>query len=273
MGVVMVSESVGDAGEVDGCGELVGVYRHDVHKARLRSHEHAEREFRGVRVNEAVALGADGDAALLSRPRGDPEQTVPAHGSWLRVSLLSGEVVGGEAASESRRRRLRELVGREDPSGLHWAWLDAAVPGVYSESPYYPYTSLKYHTLLVAALLDNYRAGYEFEELSLVADASGAVIPHRTVLSVAGFSLHLTGDPDGKPGVGLGERPRRSWADVWSRLPAYPFEVEEAREWQVLDAQLRRIRSWSTALQFIEEFVAEWCSGPTGGVSDGGGVV
>jgi hypothetical protein len=58
----------------------------------------------------------------------------------------------------------------------------------------------------------------------------------------------------------LGAAPARSFADVWARLPEYPFDVGAAREWRVLDAQLRRIRSWSTALQYIEEFVAAFTS-------------
>jgi len=56
----------------------------------------------------------------------------------------------------------------------------------------YPYTSLKYHTLLVAALVSNYEAGGTFEDLALVVNAPTTVVPHRTILSVDAFSLRLT---------------------------------------------------------------------------------
>jgi len=49
--------------------------------------------------------------------------------------------------------------------------------------------------------------------------------------------------------------PARSFADVWSRLPAHPFDTDGERRWRLLDAQLRRIRSWSAALAYIDEFI------------------
>jgi len=139
-----------------------------------------------------------------------------------------------------------------------------------NESVYYPYTSLKYHTLLVAALLDNYRAGHSFDELSLVATtgapiarteqasaeealAAEAVCPHRTVCWTPALTLHVTGRPGDRPSTPLGETPARSFADVWSRLPDHPLDTDGSREARLLDAQLRRIRSWSTALQCIED--------------------
>ncbi|MFA9518465.1 hypothetical protein ACERIT_14845 [Halopenitus sp. H-Gu1] len=265
--------TVGDEASVE---PMVSVYRHDVHKARMRSHEHAEGSFRGVRVNEDVPLGADGDAALLSRPGGEPERTVAAHESWFRVSLLTGELASTVEPVRDIGAALREVIELDDAERLHAAWLDASVPSLFCESPYYPYTSLKYHTLLAAALLDNYRAGFGFEELFFAVskrDEAGVVevVPHRTVLSTPGFALHVTGGPDGRPAVRLGDVPARSFADVWARLPEVPFDVDGERRWRVLDAQLRRVRSWSAALQFIEEYIAvlspvEWpCSGGAAG--------
>ncbi|WP_254769419.1 hypothetical protein [Salinilacihabitans rarus] len=240
---------------------MVAVYRHDIHKARMRGHEHAEDSFRGMRVNEQVPLGADRDAALLSRPRGEPEQTLDAHESWFRVSLLTGKVASTVEPVGDVGGSLTELISVEDAEALHSAWLDSVVTSLFSESPYYPYTSLKYHTLLAAALLDNYRSGFEFDELFLaVSERDGttgpAVVPHRTVLVTSGFAVHVTGEPGDRPAARLGGAPARSFADVWARLPAVPFDVDRARRWRVLDAQLRRVRSWSAALQFIEEYVA-----------------
>jgi hypothetical protein len=257
-----VPAAVDAEGSESGVEPMVAVYRHDVHKARSRGHEAAASWFGGARVNEEVPLGADGDAALLSRPRGSPEQTMDAHASWRRLSVLTGEVVSTNV-SGTVEESLRELVEITDAEAAHAAWLGASVPAAFSESPYYPYTSLKFHTLLVAALFDNYRAGHEFEELWLAVTGPGddvEVVPHRTVLATSSFAVSVTGEPGGRPAARLGDVPARSFADVWARLPELPFDVGAAREWRVLDAQLRRIRSWSTALQYLGEFVAAFTS-------------
>ncbi|WP_255246192.1 hypothetical protein [Halolamina sp. CBA1230] len=233
-------------------------YRHDVHKLRGRTHAGAASEFRGIPVNQDVPLYADADAALLSRPRGEPEQTVPAHDSPRRLPLLDGEVTALEAVVGDIGDAIFDLVRIDDPAALHRAWLDASVPALFSESRYYPFTSAKYHTLLVAALLDNYRAVSPFGDVYLsvsthAGEADPRIVPHRTVLTTASFALHVTADPVG-PAARIGSRPTQCFGDVWARLPAVPFDVDARRCWRVLDGQLRRLRSWSTALQYIEAF-------------------
>lgn len=244
---------------------MLSVYRHDVHKSRGRSHEDAAAEFAGVPVNESVPFGADGDAALLSRPRGEPEQSVKNHISPFRLSLVTGETATSAGRVEGGiPGALAELVQIDDPVEMHAAWLESSVASIFNESVYYPYTSLKFHTLLTAALVDNYRAGYGFDELYLVVDQAEdegtdpRVVPHRTVLLMPSFSLRITGEPGDLPAARLGAAPAQSWADVWTRLPEHPFDCGEERMWRVMDAQSRRIGSWSTGLQFIEENHAWW---------------
>jgi len=243
---------------------MLSVYRHDVHKSRGRSHEDAVAEFAGVPVNEPVPLGADGDAALLSRPRGEPEQSVKNHISPFRLSLVTGETATSAGrVDDGIPGALAELLQVGDPVEMHAAWLDSSVASIFNESVYYPYTSLKFHTLLTAALVDNYRAGYGFDELYLVVDRAEdegtdpRVEPYRTVLLMPSFALRITGEPGDLPAARLGAAPARSWADVWTRLPEHPFDCD-GRMWRVMDAQLRRIGSWSTALQFIEENYTWW---------------
>lgn len=257
--------------ELQASDPMVAAYRHDIHKFRGRRHTNARGEAYGVPVNEQVPLGADADASLLSRPRGEPGETIDNHVSPFRLSLVTGE-----AAVETSRIEaavgggFEELVSSSDPEVLHARWVTSLVPAGFNESVFYPYTSLKFHVLLVAALLDNYRAGYAFDELFLAVSpvdggfegsveaviASDVVEPFRTVLWTPEFALHVTGEPGGRPAVSVGPRPARSFADVWARLPVHPVDTDGERCWRVLDAQLRRIRSWSTALQFIEEYVS-----------------
>jgi hypothetical protein len=254
---------------------MVVGYRHDVHKLRHRRHAAAAESYAGVPVNETVPLGADRDGALLSRPRGEPEQTVANHASPYRLSLLTGETaVETERIQAAADGGFRDLVTPDDPELLHARWVTSAVAGAYNEAVHYPYSSLQYHTLLVAALLNNYRAGHTFADLSLVATApdtvtrdaastrdpaaalaADAVEPHRTVLWTPHLALHVTGTPGDRPAARLGDAPARSFADTWARLPAHPIDTDGGRRWRLLDAQLRRIRSWSAALAYIDEFI------------------
>lgn len=235
---------------------MVAVYRHDIHKLRGQSHEGAAEEVAGKPVNGAVPHGADGDAAVLSRPRGDPEETVPAHQSPFRVSLLTGDTVTAETSVDAFSDAVEDLVMIEDAEAAHAAWLSSDAAATFNEAMHYPYTSLKYHVLLTAALLSNYHSGASFDDLYLVVDdPDGSVTPHRTVLDVGAVSLRVTHEPGEKPAARLGAAPARSFADVWSRLPELPIDVDGERRWRVLDAQLRRVRSWSVALQLIEDYV------------------
>jgi hypothetical protein len=139
----------------------------------------------------------------------------------------------------------------------HGRWLDSDVAAAFNESVYHPYTSLKYHTVLVAALLDNYRADNEFGNLRLIVDPADDIVPFRTIFSGDRFALRIDVDDNGRPSARLGSRPWRSWASTWNRLTAHPLDTASNKYDRKLDANLRRIQSWSTALQYIEEF-AGW---------------
>ena len=230
-------------------------YRHDVHKLNRETHDCASDTFHGVPVNQTVPHGADGDASALSRPNGKPEQTVDNHETHYRLSLLTGD--SHYDPEEFYRPRLSgaisDLLTGSDPEAMHRAWLTSDVASGFNESIYYPYTSLKYHTLLVAALLDNYRAGHKFEDLLLVVCDPEEIVSHRTVYAGDRFALRIDESAGGNPWARLGSRPWRSWASTWTRLTAHPFDVDHDKHDMVLDANLRRIWSWSTALQYIED--------------------
>jgi len=138
---------------------------------------------------------------------------------------------------------------------MHRRWLHSELMSAFNEAVFCPYTSLKYHTLLVAALVDNYRAGHEFDDLWLVVDGADEIVPHRTVFAAGDFALRLTGRDTDKPRAALGSRPWRSWASVWGRLSAHPpLDTAADRFDMMLDANLRRIQAWSTALQYLEDW-------------------
>ena len=261
--------SASDTASVDMCV----AYRHDVHKLRGRQHGSGRDELFDVSVNGSVPLGADRDAALLSRPAGEPEQTVANHATPARLSLLTGSVLADRAVPVADTEVSPLIDG--SPDELHAAWLTSETAARVNESVYLPYSSVKYHVLLVAALLDAYRAGHAFDDLFLVVEPAvespprdvdraarqeaaldaDAVVPHRTVLWTEAMSMRLSASADG-PAAWLGPEPAESFADVWSRISGSPLG-REAQWWRHVDAQLRRIRSWSTALQYIEDAVAK----------------
>ena len=238
---------------------LLTAFRHDAHKFTGESHEDAQGEFAGVPVNQSVPEHADGDAAALSRPQKTQKQTVPTHANHYRLSLLTGETASdpGAFSRATIESEVSDLIAVEDAQTGHERWLTSDVAAAFNESVYHPYTSLKYHTLLVAALLDNYRAGHEFPELRLVVDPTGRIVPYRTVYTSDCFTLRIDADNQGQPSARLGSRPWRSWVSVWSRLTEHPLDTDGDRWDMMLDANLRRIQSWSTALQYIEDFT-EW---------------
>ncbi|GAA0539080.1 hypothetical protein ABNG02_14430 [Halorubrum ejinorense] len=260
--------------------DLRVAYRHDVHKLRGRQHGSGRDELFDVPVNDSVPLQADRDAALLSRPEGEPEQTVANHASPARLSLLTGSVLE-TGAVPLQYPAITPLIDGS-PEELHAAWLTSETAALVNESVYLPYSSLKYHVLLVAALLDAYRAGHTFDDLFLVVEPAtespprnadrkarqqaaldaDCVVPHRTVLWTEAMTMRLSASPDG-PAAWPGPAPAESFADVWNRVSGSPLG-REAQWWRHVDAQLRRIRSWSTALQYIEDAVRQDTRGTAG---------
>jgi len=237
---------------------MLDAFRHDAHKFTGESHEDAREEFAGVPVNQSVPEGADGDAAALSRPQQKQEQTVPTHDDHYRLSLLTGGTAydPGEFSRATTESEVVDLIGIEDAQTAHERWLTSDVAAAFNESVYHPYTSLKYHTLLVAALLDNYRNGSAFGELRLVVDSANEIVPFQTIYISDRFALRIDADDWGRPSARLGSRPWRSWASAWNRLTDHPLDTDSDKWEMMLDANLRRIQSWSTALQYIEEFQA-----------------
>lgn len=237
---------------------MLAAYRHDAHKFTGESHNNASKLFAGVRVNQSVPDGADGDAAALSRPQQKQEQTVPNHDNHYRLSLLSGETAHDPDyfTRSTIEGTVSDLIATKDAVTAHQRWLSSDVAAAFNESVYHPYTSLKYHTLLVGALLDNYRAGNDFDTLRLVVDPVGEIVPFRTVFDGDRFGLRIAADPSGRPAARLGSSPWRSWASTWNRLTSHRLDTGRDKYDMTLDANLRRTLSWSTALQYIEDYAA-----------------
>lgn len=146
----------------------------------------------------------------------------------------------------------------EPTSRTSGAWRPTSPPRSTSLSNL-PAHALKYHTLLVAPLLDNYCAGNEFVDLRLIADPAREVIPFRTVFDGERFAFGSDIEADGRPSARLGSWMWRPWASAWNCVTALPLYTGHDKYDMALDANLRRMQSWTTALQYIEDS-AEWNS-------------
>jgi len=198
---------------------MLAAFRHDAHKFTGESHDNAREEFAGVVVNQTVSQGADSDAAALSRPQQKQEQTVPTHHDHYRLSLLTGESAydrksrnhtpnkNAEFLRGTIDSEISNLLTVDNPETAHEQWLTSGVAAAFNESVYHPYTSLKYHTLLVAALLDNYRDGHEFADLRLIVDQANDVVLFCTVFDGERFAFRIDTEADGRPSARLWESP------------------------------------------------------------------
>lgn len=243
--------------------QMLQVYRHDAHKMTGKSHDNGREEWFGVSVNSDVPYGADSDAAAMSRPNGKPEQVLHGHETHYRRSIVTGDTLYDEREFnlQTYGGHLKDLLTTENPETMHRKWLTETVVSGFNESVYYPYTSLKYHTLLVGALVESYRSGHEYDDLGLWL-TDGEVTPHRTVFSATGRDNIATFGLDIRPhergeSAKLSSYPMRNFASVWNRLPVHPWDTTDDQTVNWIDGQLRRLKAWSTALQYLETAVTE----------------
>lgn len=232
--------------------QMTTVYRHDAHKMRGQSHARAPNEWQGVPVNQKVPYGADVDAAAMSRPRGKPTQTIEGHDTHYRRLLETGDTRydPDEFSLQHVLTELTQLLEEDTVLKMHARWLQSFVASGFNEAVYYPYTSLKYHTILVATLVWWYREGYEYDDLGLWIRGPTDTIGPETVYYGRKFQLVIAPHERGKSAK-LSSYPMQNFASVWMRLPEHPWSDEPSAEMKWVDAQLRRIKSWSTGLQYL----------------------
>jgi len=106
---------------------MIDVYRHDAHKLRGQSHKNATDEIFGIPANTDVPYNADGNAALLSRPHGKPEQTLHGHETHYRRLLSTGNTRYDPQSFSLQQYRsdIESLLSCSDAEQMHEQWLDS----------------------------------------------------------------------------------------------------------------------------------------------------
>jgi len=89
--------------------------------------------------------------------------------------------------------------------------------------------------------------------------------PHKTIFRQSDSRIakpfHLYIDEHEPPNsTKLSTMPMRNFVSVWGRLPTHPWRrdsLENTQRIEVIDSNLRRIKSWSTGLQYLENSVGK----------------
>ncbi len=226
--------------------EIRKVLLHDIeHKPFLLKHD--------SRVK--LSTTADGDASNLSRPKNATDD------GELTANFLSKSFVYEKNFTESDRKRFaaycaKEYLKSEDSTlELHKKLLSDNIVSNFNEITSMPYTSLKYHTLLACALHYNYliKGKRNFEELYLNCIDKDKINEREYYTIIFAFDdvyLAINTDNDGGH---IGYIPTTNFGETIGRMPKLDKIMTIRNETSFIIDNLRRIRSWSVGLQYLED--------------------
>lgn len=224
--------------------ELYKAIIHDIsHKPLGKSHKSGDIK---------LSTTADGDASKMSR--------------YIKGKIVWGEdishyrrsIVTGKIAYNLYKFNLRTYWPQLEKKYLKWngnvkdlynTLLKCNIVSNFNESPNLPYTSLKYHTTLVTNLTWNYLYDNDFSDLYLqFMNIDDLDEIFNVVLICDDFCFTVQKLDKRFPYSALGNYPTMNFSSVMSRFRG-KIDINK-----VLFSDLRRIKSWSTGLQYIEDF-------------------
>ncbi|NVM54426.1 MAG: hypothetical protein HWN66_12045 [Candidatus Helarchaeota archaeon] len=217
---------------------ILRILQHDLHKIRVPgalAHK--------VAMPNEKAREADGVAAWLSRNflRESFQEEL------YRKSLIfpMRNLKNPRALINQHKSEVTELFKEKDAFKLHEAILTSKLLNLFSESKYFPYTSLKYHTLLTCALYFNLNQNHKLNELYLCEN-----IPITSPFQIIYHDKSRTWAilPHNKEGSLT--RIFARFYSSWERRRELIF----GGDYRILAGILSSISSWSTALAVIEDF-------------------
>ncbi|MHA1360522.1 MAG: hypothetical protein ACTSQI_19430 [Candidatus Helarchaeota archaeon] len=144
------------------------------------------------------------------------------------------------------RQEVSRLFKEGDGEKLHQAILHSKLLNVYSEARNFPYTSLKYHILLVCALSYNFLNGSELKDLYLCENVEPAM---RFQIIYEDSNIKWALLPRKRGGL---SRLHPKFYITWERR----LKLSVGGEFRDLDGLLSTISSWSLALATLEDFYA-----------------
>jgi len=217
--------------------EILQVLRHDLHKVRIIG-----ALTHSVALPSELAKKADGIAAWLGRNfLREPFET-----TYYRKSLVfrNLNLYNLRTLANQNRLELSDLFSESDDIKLHQAILNSKLLNLYSEARSFPYSSLKYHILLTCALFYNLCNGFELNDLYLCENCP----PKSPFQIIYHDSIRVWALVPQKEGALSKFSPK--FYTLWERRQ----KLSIGGDYQILDALLSLIGSWTVALALIEDF-------------------
>lgn len=219
----------------------------EIRKAIL--HDIKEKPFMKKHRDKDLLDNSDAEASNLSR------HNTPLYHSLLRVcsDRFNKSLVKNKNYNEQDRKRFIGYIEKEyinsldNTSLLHTKLLQDNILSNFNETPPMPFTSLKYHTLLVCAIYYNHlKYNRRFDELYL----NYTNTPEDPYTVIFKYNNHNLVINNKKNGGRIGFIPTHNFGDTIGRLVCSHSELLFT---QYIVENLRRFRSWSVGLQYLED--------------------
>ena len=214
-------------------GEIRKAILHDIrHKPFKLKHNPKEKD---------LDTTADRDAANMSRYRKAYDDL---DAEFLNTSFIFGERDATERArKEYALHCLNRYIESDIPTDeLYTNLLEDRVVGNFNEVTSMPFTSLKYHTLLVCVLHYNYKQGRDFQNLYLHCIKEKPKDEYTVIFHFDNIWFVVNNDVTGAK-IGA---PSPYFGQTIGRLNNIHLP-------EFLIDNLRRFRSWSAGLQYLED--------------------
>jgi len=203
---------------------------HDMHKI-----------FKLKHIKDEIDTSADGDAAMMSRHKNAYDKN-KQNGKFLNQSFITEKRFTEQDRKQFIVYCTDEYIESNDTTlELHTKLLIDKIISNFNEITPMPYSSLKYHTLLVCALHFNYKKGLDFQDLYL-RHIDKPKDQYAIIFQSGDF--HLVID-DNKDGSYIGA-PVPYFGQTIGRLDNLPLP-------QYIIDNLKRFRSWSVGLQYLDD--------------------
>lgn len=216
------------------------MYEDEIRKSILHDIKH--KVFMKKHDTKDLDTSADRDASRMSRYKRAYEDMTA---EFLSMSFIFEREISEHARKEYEKYCIKEYINSNDVTEiLYEKLLNDKIVGLFNEVTTMPYTSLKYHTLLVCVLHYNYKLGRDFQNLFLHCNTEKPKDKYTIIFQYRNFWFSINNDPSG--------------AKIGAPIPHFGNTIGRLNDIQlpefIID-NLRRIRSWSIGLQYLEDIL------------------
>ena len=237
-----MTEKTTKSNKIDIDIEIKKAIIHDFHKLKGASHNN----------NNKLNTYADRDASYMSRPIKKGKHIYPDNSTNYRLTLNGNMLY--TYSNENREKVCNYIISTYKDTNvssedMYKSLLNCNILSLFNESPELPFTSLKYHTILTTVLHYHYIKGFQFNDLSFMIKSIDNINEdniYNILLLDKENNIYFTIESNVKNLKRVGV-PMMNFGDVISRIDNY-LNIDE-----YTTSNLRRIKSWSTGLQYYDD--------------------